>query len=262
MKGHFHLDILRGIFVRKLRSRQWLTYGICLCVAAVFWYINKLDNTYSQEDSLRVKYIDFPEDMVVMQAPVPVLHVGLKADGFTLFQHVSGLNFRPLILNVSALQLNLMARGRTAHYVTADGIRSLLADYYGAECEIVYIRPDTIWFAFDRLDTRDMPVQPVLEVETDKGYRVVPEAVSATPDHIKVSGPAGVLDTLPAIYTQPVQRRHLTDTLRVSVRTVHPVAPGIQVKQQKVSVTVPVVKVEEPETPPAEGDAQTDPLTE
>ncbi|MCR5714732.1 MAG: hypothetical protein K6F98_07395 [Bacteroidales bacterium] len=258
MKEHFHLDILRSIFLRKVRSRQWLTYGVCLFVAAVFWYINKLDNTYNQEDSLRVKYIDYPEDMVVMQPPVPVLHVGLKADGFTLFQHVSGLTFRPFILNVSALQLKLMSKGRTAHYVTAESIRSLLADYYGADCEIAYIRPDTIWFAFDRLATRDLPVKPVLEVEADKGHEVVYEAVSARPARIKVSGPASVLDTLPAVYTVPVQRRHLTDTLVATVRMVHPEAHGIQMKQQKIAVTVPVVKTENPENPPADG-AQTEP---
>ena len=220
-------------------------------MAGVFWYINKLDNTYSQEVCLRVKYIDYPEDKVVMQPPADRMQIGLKAKGFTLFQYVYGLNFSPLMLNVSALLPDMQKKGREGYILLTSAVRELIEAYYGGDCEINYVRPDTLWFCFDALTTREVPVAPDLVLETDRHHVIRTGNVKVEPSSIQVSGPAGLLDTLRSVATLPVQYRHLSDTLDVRVKLVMPADDRLKMKQQKIHLTVPVV----PKPQAVEGDA-------
>lgn len=256
MKKRSHLNILWLVIARRLRSGQWITYGVCLCVAVVFWYINKLDNTYSQEVNLRVKYINYPEKKVVMQPPVDRMQIGLKAKGFSMFQYVYGLDFSPLMLNVSALLPEMQKDGQSLYLLTSS-VRELIEAYYGGDCEIGYVRPDTLWFSFDDLVTRDVPVEPSLALEAERNYDILTGETRVDPAVVQMSGPGSMLDTIRAVPTLPVQHKHLSDTLDLRVRLLIPDDSRLKVKQQKVRVTVPVVRKPQPEKEADDAETQT-----
>ena len=155
-----HFNTVKAIIKRGVHNRQLLRFGICLCIAAVFWYVEKLDRDYVQEVSMRVKFIEYPQDRVLVKEPPRALKIVLKANGYVLLKHVWGLNITPVFLNVSVLNPKPLYKGSTDYYVLTQSIRPLLEDRFGGDCQIEQISPDTIWFGFDDLAARDIPIQP------------------------------------------------------------------------------------------------------
>jgi hypothetical protein len=88
----------------------------------------------------------------------------------------------------------------------------LLQRQIGSEVEIVDVLPDTIFFRFSEMVKRKLPVEPTLTIKTEQQY-ILSDHIMISPDSVIANGPAKVIDTMPAVYTESISIENLADTL-------------------------------------------------
>jgi YbbR domain-containing protein len=81
--------------------------------------------------------------------------------------------------------------------------------------KVVRMEPARIKIHVDRLVRRTMPVRADLAGTPALGYTVAESVV--VPDHVEVSGPAGKIDELKEITTEPIDLRGMKDNVQRSV---------------------------------------------
>jgi hypothetical protein len=126
--------------------------------------------------------------------------------------------------------------GTTPHYylMTAGLINSFSTQLH-ADFEILSIQPDTLFFGYDRLVTRKMPVKPNLSVDLAEGRKVI---IVPDPDSITVTGPAHILDTLNGIRTRHRHFKRMNENFRSKVPLEYP--EYLQTTQKRVTVEVTI----------------------
>lgn len=113
------------------------------------------------------------------------------------------------------------------------------------QIELVEVEPKTVQCILDRLDTRELPVQPELEGRPAEDYEVTAVAL---PAKVKVSGPHSVISQMKSIATVPVLVTGLTERLRRPVRLVRTADAGdfrgvpIEPAQEFVDIVISVAE--------------------
>jgi YbbR domain-containing protein len=87
-----------------------------------------------------------------------------------------------------------------SYYVKTSSLLPKISAQIGTECTITSIKPDTLFFAFDRIISKKVPVIPDLGINTERQY-FVKGKISVTPDSVKITGPKHLLDTMNCVRT-------------------------------------------------------------
>ena len=89
------------------------------------------------------------------------LDLYLKGPGYSILKLKLSGNRTPVILDISAINYRRVPGSRTLnYYVTTSGLIPKLRNQLRAECEITSIKPDTLFFSFDKIITKQVQVVP------------------------------------------------------------------------------------------------------
>lgn len=99
-----------------------------------------------------------------------------------------------------------------------------------------------------KLTAKNLPVKVRVETAPPDGYKIVDDKVSVSPDHMLVIGPEALLETAQTVETAIIDASETTKTINKKI-PIESVA-GIHLAGQAytVDVTVPIEKIEKPET--------------
>ena len=123
-------------------------------------------------------------------------------------------------------------------HLTRDDVRSPLG------IEVVQVTPSTIAMAFDKSDSKPVPIVPAFEGEPADGYVV--STVAVKPATVELVGPAGVVATMTEAITEPVSLTGKSASFVSSVSVGSP-APSVRLHQAmlaRVSVIITKAPVE------------------
>lgn len=84
-------------------KRNVVTYGICVIIATVLWFLNALNKEYTTEITYPIKYTDFPKGKLLVSEPPKEMTLAIKAHGFALLRYSISTSFLPIVLNVNSL---------------------------------------------------------------------------------------------------------------------------------------------------------------
>ena len=84
-------------------KRNVVTYGICVIIATVLWFLNALNKEYTTEITYPIKYTDFPKGKLFVSEPPKEMTLAIKAHGFALLRYSISTSFLPIVLNVNSL---------------------------------------------------------------------------------------------------------------------------------------------------------------
>ncbi len=124
------------------------------------------------------------------------------------------------------------------------GLIPKLAAQLRSECEITAIKPDTLFFAFDRIVSRKLEVKPSLELITDRQYFIKGD-IKTNPDSVTVTGPARLLDTMRFVPTRYRKYSGLNEPIKKSIPLLQ--SDDYTLSDRRVSVTIPVEQFTEAE---------------
>lgn len=237
-------EILDYIKPDRLKNdRRIVVFSVCLLIATSLWFLNALGRDYTTSLSYSVKYVNPPDNLFLANNPPSKLELTVQAHGFTLLRHKLAFSFSPIVLDLSAISQVVEGRNNT-YNVTSDNLINRIGLQVSKEITINSVSPQTISLVFDSLNTKIIPVLPVVKLRFKSQFDLK-GAVEIVPDSVTITGPAAALDTILALPTEEVIVEELEKNLEKLVSVSHP--QNTKISPEKVTVKIPVEKFTEKE---------------
>ena len=220
---------------RKFLNRELPVFAFFLLLSFVFWYLNELSKELKGTINYPVRYINPPKDRVVTGEIPDKLEMELRGPGYSILKVKLSGSRAPMVVDFSKLSPRRLPGAKPHYYLVTSGLISSFSKQMHADFEILSIHPDTLFFGYDRLVTRRMPVKPDLIVELAEGRKVI---IVPDPDSVTVTGPAHILDTIDGIRTRHRNFKRMDENFKSRVPLVCP--DYLQITQKRVTVEVTI----------------------
>jgi hypothetical protein len=230
--------------VRSTYHKNIFTFLFFVVVSTCFWFTRSLSEQYETVVTYPVKYLNYPENKVLIGELPDKLKLRIQAKGFSILKSKLNLNLIPLKFNVNSFSLNSI--GTDTFYIITETVKDLLSEELD-DAKILDINPDTLFFRFSEMIVKKIAVKPLLALHSkffQKQY-MQNGNIRLFPDSIVVSGPGNVLQSTTCILTEPLSFTNLSDTISVLCNLER--QDMLTYSQNKVRVTIPVDRFTEVE---------------
>lgn len=210
---HLYLTLSQKIknFLLNAKSREFLIFLFFLIIAGGFWLLQTLDNEYEADLTIPVKLRGVPENVVITTDPAQEVHVKVKDRGTALLNYKLRSRFLPLVIEFEDYQ----KYGPNVKIHTSDFDRKIQSQL-STSTRLISIVPDTLDYVYTNGISKKVPVKINGQVSPGRQYYL--SSTLITPDSILVYAPQAILDTLSAVYTEPIEASNITDTLRKTLK--------------------------------------------
>ncbi len=211
-------------------DRKIISYGICVIIAVILWFLNALNKEYINEISYPVRYADLPKGKYLSSDLPQNITLEVKAKGFALLGHYIRTSFLPITISFGNYHLN----NNTSEYnLRTNDIRDRIASQISSEIKLLNIKPEEIVFRFSPSTTRKIAVQANVDYTLKPQY-ILKSPIRCIPDSIQAEGPASIIDTLRFIPTTLWEAGEIGKDISRTLR-IQPIQ-GIQINDSQVKV--------------------------
>lgn len=219
--------------------RKVYTFLICLICSSLFWLFTKLSQDNQADYTRMVGFAGSPEGQLGVSQSDSLVTFTLESAGIRLiwarfFMPRELLRFRTEDLPV------IRQNGKSLAYITSGDIATRIEESMEGRARVSLVRPDTVFLEMAPSADKLLPVVLRADISFGNRYEQYGE-INIEPDSINVTGPAVVLDTLRALYTEHWEVQNLRRTTDRQLRVLPP--PNIQsfeMEENQVRVRVPV----------------------
>lgn len=227
---------LKKVYFRN--DKRVAAYVVCVAIASGFWFLNALGKTYTEDVTVPVSYVNFPNNKTIASKPAEQFEMRIKARGFTILRQKMSFLFLPLEFNVNEMTRNRMQESKNSSFAfPARLFYSELSNQLSNEVDILSMSPDTLFFKFDQMGTKRVKVMPVMNLNLKKQFQISGEILT-NPDSVTVSGAQSSIDTLQFVYTEAILSKNVSQpiTTDVKIRRIN----EIYFNRRSVEVTIPI----------------------
>lgn len=178
---------------------SWRTALFAFLLSCLLWLLVNLGRTYSTFIRLPVSYSGIPEDVQFNEDPPASIDVFSEASGITVLLNKFGLRRDSIHINVAACL-------KKGYFVWTDQDKEINSNFTSGITGL-YIRPDTIYFNYQKKSSKRVPVVSRVDVQLEPTFRLI-RPVKITPDSITVIGGKEILQDISewntVVYSTPV----------------------------------------------------------
>jgi hypothetical protein len=150
-----------GILNRKFTKREASVVNRDIVVFTFFlflsfglWYINSLGKEVEGDIKYPVKYLNLPKERVIENEPEK-LNLYLKGPGYSVLKLRLSGNKAPLQIDLSKISYKRVPESKAADYfIVTSGLLKSFTVQVRAGCEVIAIKPDTLFFTFIKATAR------------------------------------------------------------------------------------------------------------
>lgn len=215
------------------KNREFLIFLFFFFVSASFWLLQTLNETFDVEIRIPLKMLNVPSNVVITSSLPENLKVVIRDKGTVMVRYLYAQDMRPLQVDYKAYDTGILS-GRVV--LSMQDIQKEVQSQLLPSSRIVAVRPDTLEFYFNRGARKKVPVKLAGRVETSPEFYL--QQVTCVPDSVVVYAPLGILDTISAVYTSPIEITNLSSDLKID-RNLHPVR-GTKFEPTRVDVNLGV----------------------
>ncbi|MBI5220060.1 MAG: YbbR-like domain-containing protein [Bacteroidia bacterium] len=227
----------------RVKIRQsLLVFLVFLLISTSIWLINALRKNYSLTIAFPVRYINFPKDKLSVGEMPSYLFILIRTNGYTLLQYKIKPPATPITIDVNSYVLVRASEKSPRYYLLTRYLLDNIEGQVPSDVKVLDISPDSLYFQFDKVFKKKVPVIPAIKIEFRRQYsfRDIP---TVKPDSIWVYGPKAVIDTLQSIKTEPVMYRNLSRPIekKYELQKIYNLTTSVKY----VTVNIPVEKYTE-----------------
>lgn len=211
------------------RTRDIFVFLFFVFISAGFWCVQELEDNFTTEVTLPLKLTDVPEG-VLITTPLP--------QSATLTLHGKGVDLLPYILRSRLDTLYISYSANTANRptgridITLSQLQQSLKGRLSNNIAIQSISPDSIAYHYNQGLHKRLPVRLNGIIEAAQQYTITGNTFY--PDSVDVYAPLALLDTMQAIYTNPIELTHLNKSTRKRVSLI--ALPGLKASPDSVTM--------------------------
>jgi len=219
-------------------NREVLIFVFFLFLSSLFWYLNELGNDVDTTIQYPVRYINPPKGRVLTGDLPDRISMVLQGPGYSILKMKLSGSRAPVVVDFSMMTLKRLPGKQSSYYIVSSSMIESFSKQLHADFNISAIKPDTIFFGFDKLVKRRMPVIPDITVEVPRSYKAI---IVTEPDSVTVTGPKHVLDSIPGIRTKKRIFPRVSETFKASAQLIAP--DHVQLERNRVDIEVTIVRV-------------------
>jgi hypothetical protein len=132
-------------------NRDVVVFAFFLLLSFGLWYINSLGKEMEADIRYPVKYINIPKERIIGEGIPAKLNLSLKGPGYTVLKlKVSG-NKPPVLIDLSKVSYRRAPDSKNPdYYIVTSGLIKSLTVQIRSGCEIIAIKPDTLFFTLNK----------------------------------------------------------------------------------------------------------------
>lgn len=192
-----------------------IVFLVCLAISILMWLFIELMKDYTDEIKYNISFINVPKDLILTNSGDSVISIGMNAQGFELLAAKYSKAIRHLTVDLSTLKIRPTGDGYTA-YLPSTRIMEQLGSQIRFEKEITYIKPDTLFFRFSKIFSKQVPVKLDLDYTLDGQYDIT-DSIFFRPQYISVSSIKSIIDTLSFVMTDKLSLSKLDSSVNMKV---------------------------------------------
>ena len=210
---HLHcLEISKRIkdFLFAKKSREFLIFLFFMFVSFSFWLLQVLNDDYETEYTIPLRMKNVPDNVVLTSELPSEMKITVKDRGTVLVNYSWGQRLLPVTLDFAEYS----DKGSQVR-IPAMSLAKNVSAQLSQSSKLLVIKPDTLEFIYTKGTAKTVPVRICGSITPERQYYVSDTIFS--PDSVKVYAPKAILDTITAAYTQPVNFKEVSDTLKERV---------------------------------------------
>jgi len=208
-------DIFRTVrnFLFSNVNKQFLVFLFFLLLSSIFWLMMTLNETYEKEIRVPV-HVATPKNVMLTSNDTDTIRVTVRDKGWVLLRYLYGKKIGVLTINSKSYD-----RGNGSGAVSSSDLRRFTEQRLELSTKIVSVKPDKLEFFYNNGERKRVPVRWTGRVIPDQLYFIAEVAYS--PDSVDVYAAPEKLDSITAVYTEPLNYASFRDTLSVDCRLSH-----------------------------------------
>jgi hypothetical protein len=138
-------------------NRDVVVFTFFLFLSFGLWYINSLGKEMEADIKYQVKYINIPKERVIAEETPAKVNFSLKGPGYSVLKlKVSGKK-PPVLIDLSKVSFKRVPESKDPDYfIVTSGLAKSLTVQIRSGCEIIAIKPDTLFFKLNREITKPL----------------------------------------------------------------------------------------------------------
>lgn len=230
---------IRSLLREPGRKKKLYIFLVCLFCSASFWLFIKLSRNTQASFEIPIGFSNVASDVVIARQSSSSLGYTLQTTGLK----VLGSRFRASgdTLKLDAASLGRINRGGELwHFVAANQLSMVLANYLEGGRDLLNVFPDTVFVKLEFASEKKVPVLLNGSFSFEKRFGQYGDIV-LTPDSTVVRGPKNMVDTLQALYTEAFVFENLTVSINERMKIINPgFNSGLQIQDTHVDFFIPV----------------------
>ena len=217
------------------RPDDWKVILLCVAVAAVIWFLNKLNKDYTTRLNYPLEVVYDPAQVVPVAEVPRRIDINVTGYGWNLLRRSSWLQRTPLRYEPDNLPY--------ADYVTAGQLVPLLREQL-PDLDLNFVAQDTIFLPFEARVRRRIAVRiDSQNISLASNYRIV-TPLTLTPDSIAFVGAASLLAKLPPIFLIQLPDRNVSGDYDEKIAVEYPQTELVRLEEQRVRVSFRTARFE------------------
>ena len=232
MFSHLKRIIIRFINL-FLKNKRLGTYAFFIVMSFAFWCLTMMSKIHETTLHVPISYINYPEDLVEIEAPIEYVKVRVKTTGVSIILfHL--LNNNSLVLNYMVSNSQPIDNGKNLFWIM-NSKRNEVVNALGSSMEIMDITPERVIVPFTQRTKKVVPVILNAEIHYKQGYWLVND-IDIIPSSVVLYADQSLLDTVNSIETNLLSLKEIDGNHIFNIPLVIPEA--IKCKNKSVSVEV------------------------
>lgn len=197
----------------RVKSR-FLTFMVFVVISTILWFLIKLTKDYTTQTSFKVIYTEVPVNKWVSSQGQNV-KLSFVADGFVTLHHRL-VRKQNRVVEIPLEEITYRLEGGSTYSYNSQYIAEKVSERLSIPVGNITVNDDKQFFNMEDLQSKDLPVVVPLDVKPQRQYEVY-GAAEVNPASVTVYGPKNLLDTLNAVYTQPLRAQNANGAIKATL---------------------------------------------
>lgn len=240
MKKKFLLD--KSTIIRLFSTLNLKVYAICVVIASFIWLVMTLSDNYNKQIDFPVKYSNYPKGLILVNNPITDISVDVESQGFELAS-IALSEMKSVNIDLSKINFKKTKYGRYVASVATKDFRYNIVNQLQVDDVGKDFIPDSIFFVFDSLISKDIPVKFNSKITFKDGYTDYQNPI-IEPKLVTVTGPAVDIRKINSIETELFNKTSINSEIKETIK-IKPLGKQISFNTNHVEVIQKVAKYSE-----------------
>lgn len=228
-----------GFFKSIRLGREFYVFLVCLAISGFAWLLISLSQEYTTTIQFKATYLNKPADKVLLTNLPQQVDLRISGNGYTLLSQILGADEKEVEIDLSQYR-SYGGKNPNSGFIATRSLVLKVARQFSSQLKVIDINPDTLYLVFSDLSERILPVKLRHNLGFKKQFQIDGEP-TIQPEAVRVSGPAGYIDSMKVLPTIVFEKEEIEETFTMTLGFDEAFRNSrFTIEPSEVLVTVPV----------------------